>query len=115
MFTYFMDNFTDDAFSIVRHKMYSKVPNAPLQMKEDVMVSQVGEEFGGLFNELSSLDNVNEESDGSGVMLSKAVVNILGVLDIETSRLNKSLIFYFFNDSEIVRGCCGYRGGSNTT
>jgi hypothetical protein len=29
-FIYFMDNFTNKSLSVIRHKMYSEVPNMPL-------------------------------------------------------------------------------------
>jgi hypothetical protein len=99
-----MDNLMNNAFSIVRHKMYSKVPNTPLKMKEDVMMLQVREEFGCRFDKLSGSDDVNEEPNGCGIMLSKLFINIFGILDIKTSGFDKCLIFYFFYDSEVVRG-----------
>jgi len=30
LLAYFMDNFTNNAFSVIRHKTYSEVPNMPL-------------------------------------------------------------------------------------
>jgi hypothetical protein len=65
-------------------------------MKEDTGVVGVREDSGGAFNELGSLDNVDEEPDGCGVMLGESLVNIFRVLDVETSCLNKGLVFYFF-------------------
>jgi hypothetical protein len=51
-------------------------------MKEDAGVAGIGEDSGGLFNELSGSDNVNEEADSCGVMLGKAFVDVFGILDI---------------------------------
>jgi hypothetical protein len=97
-----MDNFMNNAFSIVRHKTYSKVPNMPLQMKEDITVSKVWEEFGSLFNELSSSDDIDKEPNSGGVVLSKSFINVFGILDVKIRGFNKSLVFYFFDDSELV-------------
>jgi hypothetical protein len=79
---YFMDNFTNNGFSVIRHKTYSEVPNMPLQMKEDAGVAGVREDSSGSFNELSGSDDVDEESNSSGVMLGKAFVDIFGILDV---------------------------------
>jgi hypothetical protein len=76
----------------------------PLQMKEDVMVAEVRENLGGSFNELGGLDDVNEEPDSCCVMLSEAVVNVFGILDVKAGRFNQGLVFYFLNDCEVVRG-----------
>jgi hypothetical protein len=65
-------------------------------MKEDASVARVGEDSGGLFNELSGSDNVDEEPDGCGVMLGKAFIDIFRVLDVKACCLDKSLVFYFF-------------------
>jgi hypothetical protein len=65
-------------------------------MKEDTGVAGVREDSGGSFNELSSSDNVDEEPDGCGVMLGKAIINIFGILDVKAGCLDKSLVFYFF-------------------
>jgi hypothetical protein len=65
-------------------------------MKEDAGVVRVGEDSGGSFNELSGLDNIDEEPDGCGVMLGKAFIDVFRVLDVEARHLNKSLVFYFF-------------------
>jgi len=92
----------NNAFSIVRHKTYSKVPNMPLQMKEDITVSKVWEEFGSLFNELSSSDDIDKEPNSGGVVLSKSFINVFGILDVKIRGFNKSLVFYFFDDSELV-------------
>jgi hypothetical protein len=97
----------NNALSVIRHKTYSEVPKTPLQMKEDVMVVEVREDLGGSFNELSSSDNVNEEPDSCCVMLSEAVVNIFGILDVKAGRFNQGLVFYVFNDCEVVRGSGG--------
>jgi hypothetical protein len=51
-------------------------------MKEDVTVAEIREDLGGSFNELSGLDDVNEESDSCCIMLSEVVINVFGVLDI---------------------------------
>jgi len=94
--TYFMDNFMNNAFSVIRHKMYSEVPNMPLEMKEDVAMSEVGEEFGSSFNELSGSDDINEEANGGGVVLCQTFVDVRGILDVKTGGLDKSLVLYFF-------------------
>jgi hypothetical protein len=65
-------------------------------MKEDAGMAGIREDSGGVFNELSSLDDVDEEPDGCGVMLGKAFVNVFGILDVKASCLNKGLVFYFF-------------------
>jgi hypothetical protein len=75
-------------------------------MEEDVAVMEVWEDLGGSFNEFGSSDNVNKKPDGCSVMLSEAVINVFGILDVETSGFDESLIFYFFYNSEVVR-----RGG----
>jgi hypothetical protein len=75
-------------------------------MKEDVAVMEVLEDLGGSFNELGGSDDVNEEPNGSGIMLSEAVINVFGVLNIKTSGFNKGLVLYFFYDSEVVRRGC---------
>jgi hypothetical protein len=73
-------------------------------MKEDVAVMEVWEDLGGSFNKLCSSDNVDMESDSCGIMLSEAVINVFGILDIKTGGFDKSLIFYFFYDGKVVRG-----------
>jgi hypothetical protein len=95
LFAYLMDSFTNYAFSIVRHKTYSKDPNMPLKMKEDVTMLHIGEKFSGSFDELSSLDDVEEEPNCCDILLFEMFVDVCGILDIETSGLNEGLIFYF--------------------
>jgi hypothetical protein len=51
-------------------------------MKEDAGVARIREDSGSAFNELCSLDNVDEEPDGCGVMLGKAFVDVFGILDV---------------------------------
>jgi hypothetical protein len=65
-------------------------------MKEDTGVAGIREDSGGLFNELSGSDNVDEEPDGCGIMLGKVFINVFRILDVKASCLNKSLVFYFF-------------------
>jgi hypothetical protein len=66
-----------------------------------------------MFNELSGLDNVDEETDSGGVLLHKMLVDIWGILNIQTGGLNEGLVFYFLKYSEVVRGCGG-RGCVNS-
>jgi hypothetical protein len=65
-------------------------------MKEDAGVAGVREDSGGVFNELSSSDDVDEQSDGCGVMLGKTFVDVFGILDVKACCLDESLVFYFF-------------------
>jgi hypothetical protein len=77
-------------------------------MKEDVMVAEVRKDLGSSFNELGCLDDVNEEPDGCCIMLSKAIINVFGILDVKTGRFDQGLVFYFLNDCEVVGGSGGY-------
>jgi hypothetical protein len=65
-------------------------------MKEDVAVAEVREDLDSSFNKLGSSDNINEEPEGCCIMLSEAVINVFGVLDVKASGFDKSLVFYFF-------------------
>jgi hypothetical protein len=65
-------------------------------MKEDVTVVEVWEYFGGSFNKLGGLDDVNEEANGCGIMLSEAIINVFGILDVKASGFDKSLVLYIF-------------------
>jgi hypothetical protein len=80
-------------------------------MKEDVTVMGVREDLGGLFDELSSSDNVNEEPDSRCVMLGKEFVDSFGILNVKAGGFDKGLVFHFFNDCEVVSGGGGLWGG----
>jgi hypothetical protein len=79
-------------------------------MKEDVAVMGVREDLGGSFDELSGSDDVDEKPDGRCVMLGKAFIDSFRILDVEAGRFDKGLVFYFFNDCEVVSGGGGCWG-----
>jgi hypothetical protein len=76
-------------------------------MKEDIMVLQVREEFSSMFNKLSGLDDVDEETNSGGILFLKTLVDVCGILNVQISGLNNGLIFYLLKYSEVVRGCSG--------
>jgi len=63
-----------------------------------------GEDLSGSFNELSGSDNIDKKPDGCCIILGEVFINSFRILDIEASRLNKGLVFYFLNDGEVVSG-----------
>jgi hypothetical protein len=65
-------------------------------MKEDAGVTGVRKDSGGAFNELGGSDDVDEQSDGCGVMLGKTFVDVFGILDVKARCLDEGLVFYFF-------------------
>jgi len=67
-------------------------------------VTGAREDLGSLFNKLSSSDNVDEKPDGCCTMLGEVFIDSFGILDVKAGRFDKGLVFYFFNDCEVVSG-----------
>jgi hypothetical protein len=53
-------------------------------MKEYVLVAEVQKNLCGSFNKLCCSDDVNEEPNGSCIVLSKLVIDVFGILNIKT-------------------------------